>query len=60
MTVGSSIPLFSVINLPNVVFLVIVLSMILLPMIKKVGMAVVLFVFMLIPIHLGMGLFEEF
>jgi len=45
--------------LPEVVFLVIVLQTILLSKIADVGTVVVLFFFMLIRIHLGMGLFRN-
>jgi hypothetical protein len=46
--------LFSVIIFPKVAFLVIIL-----PKITKVGTVVVLFFFILIPIHLRVGLFQN-
>jgi hypothetical protein len=60
MTVGHSVPLFPMIILSEIVFLVIVHYMILLPTIMVVGMYVALFFFMLIPVQLGMGLSPSF
>jgi len=58
LTLASSVLSFLYI-LPKIIFLMIVLLTMLFSKIVTVGMAVALFFFMLIPIHVGIGLSQN-